>query len=93
MSIRNGNWISPQQPEVKEETICDNNWFRSVCESLKSKANMKQRQIKKLKRELKRANKLQEIEEEEIQYLRGRNVFFFWNEGGRVIKEFNENAN
>ena len=56
-----------------------------VCESLTFKANMQQRQIKKLKRELKRANKLQEIEEEEIQYLRGRNVFFL-ERGGESYK-------
>ena len=84
MSTRNGNWISPPQPEVKEDTICDNNWFRGVCESLTFKANMQQRQIKKkLKRELKRAKKLQEIHEEEIQYLRGRNIFL--KHGGREL--------
>ena len=90
MSTRRGNWISPPHPGDKEDTIFDRNWFRGMCETLTFKVNMQQKQIKKLKRELKRAKKLEEINKEEIRYLRGRNInlepggMFSGTEGGEL---------
>ena len=51
---------------------------------------MQQRQMKKLKRELKRAKNLQEIHDKEMKNLRGRNLFLKL--GGLGIKELDVNA-